>query len=368
MIQKRVEALRAVMQEKNWDACYVNDPINVRYLSDFTGGEAELVITGDKAVLITDSRYTIQAVEETKGVFEVATVGGGWKNIYDKVKTLIDESGAKNLTIEESYVSYKEYKFVEAALDGVTLMDLDGVIARLRQIKDAGELAVMEKAADIGDAAFAYVLQIIKPGMTENEVKNELEHKMKQLGASSTSFETIVASGVRSAMPHGTASEKIIEDGDIVTMDFGCVYEGYCSDMTRTFFVGDPSKRPETEKLTEIYHIVNTARQMAVDAARAGMTGAEVDAIARDYIKEKGYGQYFGHGTGHSVGLEIHEGPNVSPRNDQALPEGVVVTVEPGIYIESLGGVRVEDSVYLTKEGCRYLTNSPRELLIVDNR
>lgn len=368
MIQKRVEALRSVMQEKNWDACYVNHPINVRYLSDFTGGEAELVITANNAVLITDSRYTIQAQEETKGVFEVVTVGGGWKNIYDKVKALTEECGVKTLAIEESFVSHKEYKFVVGTLEGIALADLDGAIAKLREIKDAGELAVMEKAAAIGDAAFSHVLQIIKPGMTENEVKNELEHKMEQLGASATSFETIVASGVRSAMPHGTASEKIIEDGDIVTMDFGCIYEGYCSDMTRTFFVGDPAGRPETKQLTEIYHIVNTARQMAVDAARAGMTGAAVDAIARDYIKEKGYGQYFGHGTGHSVGLEIHESPNVSPRNDQPLPEGVVVTVEPGIYIEGLGGVRVEDSVYLTKDGCRYLTNSPRELLIVDNR
>lgn len=367
MIQKRVNGLRAWMQEKNIEGAYINNPVDVRYLSGFTGGEAELFVSADKAVLITDSRYTIQAGLETKGVYEVVTVGGGWKIIYDKVKELTVVAGVKTLAVEESYLSHKEYKFAAEALEGVALTDLDGAVAKLREIKDAGELAIMEKAAAIGDAAFAHVLQIIKPGMTENEVKNELEHKMKQLGASATSFETIVASGVRSAMPHGTASEKIIEDGDIVTMDFGCIYEGYCSDMTRTFFVGDPSGRPETAQLKEIYEIVNTARQRAADAARAGMTGAEVDAVARDYIKEKGYGDAFGHGTGHSVGLEIHESPNVSPRNGEPLPEGVVVTIEPGIYIEGLGGVRIEDSVYLTREGCRYLTNSPRELLVVEN-
>ena len=368
MIQKRIEGLRAIMQERNWEACYVNNPVNVRYLSDFTGGEAELFITANTATLITDSRYTIQAQEETKGVFQVITVGGGLQSVYDKVKELAEAEQVKTIAIEESYATHKEYKFAEAALNGIVLMDQDGAVAKLREIKDAVELKVMEKAAAIGDEAFAYVLQLIKPGMTENEVKNELEHRMKQLGASATSFETIVASGVRSAMPHGTASEKIIEDGDIVTMDFGCVYQGYCSDMTRTFFVGDPTKRQETKQLTEIYDIVNRARQNAVDAAQAGMTGSQVDAIARDYIKEHGYGQCFGHGTGHSVGLEIHETPNVSPRNTNPLPEGVVVTIEPGIYIEGLGGVRIEDSVYLTQDGCRYLTNSPRELLIVDNR
>ncbi len=219
----------------------------------------------------------------------------------------------------------------------------------------------MKKACEITDQAFSHILTFIKPGVTEIEVANELERYLKTLGASAMSFDTIVASGLRSAMPHGVASDKVIEEGDVVTLDFGCYYQGYSSDMTRTIAVGsiDP-------KLEEIYHVVLDAHNLVNQKAKAGMTGAELDAIARDYISEKGYGQYFGHSLGHGVGLDIHEAPGVNAKNDQPVEVGMVITNEPGIYIEGLGGVRIEDDLVVHPDHVELLNRSPKELIILE--
>lgn len=362
MIQDRLQALRMRGNITAGRAILIQNPVNVRYLSGFTGGEAQLLITLERNILITDFRYTEQATLETCGLYEIERVQGA---LYTLVEELLRRMGISVLLLEEDFITYKEYKGIQNTLSWVTLRDAQGLVQKLRQIKEPEELSLMSRAARIGDQAFAHILTYIRPGITEMQVKHELEYQMKQLGASDVSFETIVASGKRSAMPHGTASEKMLEDGDIVTMDFGCIYQGYCSDMTRTFFVGACENRSETPVLKKIYHIVNTARERAILAAKAGMTGKELDAVARSYIAEQGYGSYFGHGLGHSVGLEIHETPNANLRNEDPLPAGAVITIEPGIYLEGIGGVRIEDMIQIRETDCKVLTAASRELRIL---
>jgi Xaa-Pro aminopeptidase len=227
-------------------------------------------------------------------------------------------------------------------------------------IKTDAEIKILKVAADIADAAFKYILDFIRPGKTELEVSNELEFFMRRAGATSSSFDTIVASGYRSALPHGVASDKVIEIGDIVTMDYGCYYNGYVSDITRTVAVGEPDA-----KLREIYDVVLEAQLRGMAGIKPGLTGKQADAITRDYITEKGYGEYFGHSTGHGIGLEVHEGPGLSKKSDIILEPGMVVTCEPGIYIPGLGGVRIEDDTLITNELNEALTHSTKELIIL---
>ncbi|MBE3570312.1 MAG: aminopeptidase P family protein, partial [Bacillales bacterium] len=219
---------------------------------------------------------------------------------------------------------------------------------------------ILKEAADIADAAFKHILDFIKPGITELEVANELEFFMRKCGATSSSFDTIIASGKRSALPHGVASEKIIEKGDLVTLDYGALYKGYVSDITRTVAVGEPSA-----DLKNIYQIVLEAQLLAVEKIKPGMTGKEADAIARNYIEEKGFGDQFGHSLGHGIGLEVHERPLLSMRSDMVLQPGMVVTVEPGIYVHGLGGVRIEDDTIITSSGNETITHSTKELIIL---
>lgn len=240
------------------------------------------------------------------------------------------------------------------------MVPTSGIVEKLREVKSEEEIVILQQAVNIAEKAYNYILGFIKPGMTEIEVANELDFYMRNLGATGVSFDTIVASGVRSAMPHGVASDKVIEEGDMVTIDFGCYYKGYASDMTRTFAVGDPG-----EKLKEIYAIVQEANRRVTEQAKAGMTGAELDAIARDYITEKGYGPQFGHTTGHGLGLEVHEAPSISFRNEEKLVENNVVTNEPGIYIAGLGGVRIEDDLVIKEDGNLNLMSSPKDLIIL---
>jgi Xaa-Pro aminopeptidase len=225
-------------------------------------------------------------------------------------------------------------------------------------VKTEKELEKMAKAADIADQAFHHIIGYIRPGVTERAVALELEIYMKKLGASALSFETIAASGVRSSMPHGIATDKIIEDGDFLTLDFGCVYDGYCSDMTRTVVVGKA-----TQKQKKIYGVVLEAQIAALNAIREGINGIDVDKIARDVISSRGYGEYFGHGLGHGVGLEVHEEPRLSPTGTKKLLENMVVTDEPGIYIPGFGGVRIEDLIVVKKDGCEVLSKSPKQLI-----
>ncbi|ASZ08004.1 MULTISPECIES: M24 family metallopeptidase [Enterococcus] len=351
----RVEKLRKKMQEENLDSFLVTSPYNLRYLTNFTGTTGLAVITLDKAFFITDFRYTEQAANQAQGFEIIKNVGP----IFDEVADLVKRENLNALAFEETTVSFLEYSVLEEIINA-ELIPVSGMIEELREVKDEEEIAIIEKACSIADMAYDHILKMIRPGMTEIEVANQVDFYMRSLGATSVSFDTIVASGLRSAMPHGVASEKVIEQGDLITLDFGCYYQGYVSDMTRTFAIGDPG-----EKLKEIYQIVLDAQLAVLDAAKPGLTGIQLDAVARDYITKYGYGEAFGHSTGHGIGLEIHEGPNVSSRAEKQFVPGNVITDEPGIYLPGIGGVRIEDDLLITKDGNRVLTHSPKELIIL---
>ncbi|MGV1237417.1 M24 family metallopeptidase [Enterococcus hirae] len=351
----RVEKLRKKMQEENLDSFLITSPYNLRYLTNFTGTTGLAVITLEKAFFITDFRYTEQAAAQAQGFEIIKNVGP----IFEEVADLLQKEGLRELGFEETTVSFLEYSVLEEIIDA-QLIPISGMIEELREIKDEEEIAIIEKACSIADLAYDHILKMIQPGMTEIEVANQLDFYMRSLGASGVSFETIVASGLRSAMPHGVASKKIIEQGDLITIDFGCYYEGYVSDMTRTFAIGDPG-----ERLKEIYQIVLEAQLAVLEVAKPGVTGKQLDAVARDYITKHGYGEAFGHSTGHGIGLEIHEGPNVSVRAEKQFVPGNIITDEPGIYLPGIGGVRIEDDLLITSDGNRVLTHSPKELIIL---
>ncbi|EOS7906413.1 aminopeptidase P family protein [Enterococcus hirae] len=351
----RVEKLRKKMQEENLDSFLITSPYNLRYLTNFTGTTGLAVITLEKAFFITDFRYTEQAAAQAQGFEIIKNVGP----IFEEVADLVQKEGLRELGFEETTVSFLEYSVLEEIIDA-QLIPISGMIEELREIKDEEEIAIIEKACSIADLAYDHILKMIQPGMTEIEVANQLDFYMRSLGASGVSFETIVASGLRSAMPHGVASKKIIEQGDLITIDFGCYYEGYVSDMTRTFAIGDPG-----EQLKEIYQIVLEAQLAVLEVAKPGVTGKQLDAVARDYITKHGYGEAFGHSTGHGIGLEIHEGPNVSVLAEKQFVPGNIITDEPGIYLPGIGGVRIEDDLLITSNGNRVLTHSPKELIIL---
>lgn len=350
------EKILRILQGNRLDAVLISNPYNIRYLSGYSGGTGYLYISREKQAVLTDSRYTIAAKKETEGysVIEVSKSEDYHKAVY---ALLLEEKG-KCLGFEADTVTYSEYQDWAGNLKGIELVGLTDEFTALRQIKQDWELERLREAEAIGDRAFKKILDIIKPGMTELSVAAHLEFIMKQEGAEALSFDTIAASGINSSMPHAVPTEKVIEEGDFLTLDFGCVYKGYCSDMTRTVVVGKADKRQK-----EIYGVVSHAQQSALDFIKADYKGREIDKVARDVIKNAGYGKYFGHGLGHSVGLFIHEEPRLSPNEENVIREGMVVTVEPGIYIPDFGGVRIEDMVVVTKEGIINLTASPKELI-----
>lgn len=352
---EKINKLRAAFKEYGIDGMLITNPFNRRYMAQFTGTSGVVLISEEKALFITDFRYLEQASKECEGYEIVQHTGPIQEKVAEEVKRL----GITKLGMEQDDVSYGLYKVYEKLINA-QLVPLSGVVEKIRLIKNEQEIKILKEAADIADAAFKHILDFIKPGVTELEVANELEFFMRKIGATSSSFETIVASGYRSAMPHGVASEKVIEKGDFVTLDFGAYYKGYCSDITRTIAVGNPD-----EKLKEIYNIVLEAQMKGIEEIKAGLKGKEADAITRDYIKAKGYGDYFGHSTGHGLGLEIHEGPTLSSRSENILEPGMVVTVEPGIYLPGLGGVRIEDDIVITENGNKLLTHSAKELIIL---
>ncbi|REC32150.1 peptidase M24 family protein [Enterococcus pseudoavium] len=351
----RIEKLRALMKKEVIDGYLVTSSANLRYLTNFTGTAGMAFITLDQAFFITDFRYTEQASEQVQGMTILQHQG----DIVGEIIKLMDKESVNVLGFEDAFMTYAEYSIFEEVIDA-ELAPASGLIEKLREQKDEGEIAIIQKACAIADEGFEHVLKMIRPGMTEIEVANQLDFFMRSLGATGTSFDTIVASGARSALPHGVASEKMIEQGDLITLDFGCVYQGYVSDITRTFAIGDPG-----QQLKDIYQIVLAAQQKVLEVAQAGVTGAQLDAVARDVITEAGYGEAFGHSTGHGIGLEIHEGPNVSQSNEVRLMTGNVITDEPGIYLAGLGGVRIEDDLVILAEGNRVLTHSPKELIIL---
>lgn len=327
---------------------------NLRYLTGFTGSSAYTLVGEDFQYFISDFRYTEQVKLQVKGFEYIERT----TTIVNVLKELIEKHNIKSIGFDKK-ILYAEYEMYNNGLE-CELIPLNNVMEDLRISKTNEEVEILKEACDIADKAFDFILTVIEPGMTEREVAIKLENHMVELGAEGASFDTIVASGYRGAMPHGVASDKVIEEGELVTLDFGCFYKGYSSDMTRTIAVGNVS-----DELKEIYEITLEAQKRGVAAAKAGMTGKELDAVCRDYITERGYGDRFNHGTGHGLGLEVHELPSVSKLNEKPLVEGACVTIEPGIYIPGLGGVRIEDDIVLTKDGCIVLNKSPKELIVL---
>ncbi len=352
----RLENLRQKMKTEGIDAYLSLVPENRRYLSGFTGSTATLLILPEQTFLLTDFRYIEQANQEAVD-FAVVKIGN------DLFVSLAELSlDVKRLGFEGDYLNFVDYCRLQEALPQTELVSLPNLVTDLRSVKDLTEISLIRDAVRIADEAWAIMLNSIKIGQTEEEIALELEFAMRRAGASGPSFDFIVASGRRSALPHGRASSKTIQKGEFLTIDFGAIYQGYCSDITRTVILGEPNDRQ-----IEIYELVLRANQAGIEALKPGLKGKQVDAIARNVIKEAGFGEFFGHGLGHSVGLGVHEGPNLNLREERLLEPGMVVTVEPGIYLPDWGGVRIEDMVLITEQGCEVLTRSPKNLTVISN-
>lgn len=352
---ERIKKLREYMSEHNMDAVWVTKPEDIRYYAGFTGSEGSALITHTDCFFFADFRYTKQASTQCIG-YEIKSVSFD-KNTYSYLKELVKG----RLGFEDESMSVSQYMQLCSAVDESRLVPLKNALTVLRAVKFEDEIEEIRGAAAIADKGFDYVLSIVKPGMTEKELALELEFFMRRQGASGLSFETIVASGIRSSMPHGVASDKVIEANDMLTLDFGCIYNGYCSDMTRTFIVGKASERQK-----ELYHIVLDAQLQVLDAIKAGASCRALDAISRDVIGKAGYADFYGHGLGHGVGLEIHELPVLNPKSDFILEKNMVITDEPGIYLPDFGGVRIEDLILVTEDGYELLSHSPKELIEIN--
>ncbi len=346
-LQRRLDGLGV-------DGMLVTKAKNRLYLSGFTGSAGALVITKKGMSLVTDFRYTEQAAAQAHG-FTVITHGPG--GYYKQTIEEAIKLGAKKLGFEAADMSVEEYHFFQSAAEDLELVAVKGAVEQMRAVKDSTELDKIRKACAMTDRLFDFVLGFIKPGMREEELAIEMDIWMIRHGMNS-SFGTIVASGHRGALPHGRASSKVMESGELVTMDFGGFLDGYTSDMTRTVCLGKADAKQK-----EIYSIVLESQLAGVKAARAGLTGKEVDSVSRQVIESKGYGQYFGHGLGHGVGLEVHEEPRFSVTDANEIKPGMVLSVEPGIYLPGWGGVRIEDLVVITDGEAEVLYRAPKHLI-----
>ncbi|HMK55621.1 MAG TPA: Xaa-Pro peptidase family protein [Dissulfurispiraceae bacterium] len=351
----RIEGLRAVMRAKKVDAMLVLNLRNVRYLTGFTGSSAFVFVTRDRSFFYTDFRYKEQAEAEVKCCELGLEKGKRARLIGDLIKKL----GPKNLGFESS-ISFDFYQSMHKL--PLTLLPLEGAVEKLRLVKDSRELKNIEEATRRAEEAFIAIKPRIKPGVTERSIALRLEEELKKRGCRRIPFDIIVASGRHSSMPHAGQTDKKIEKGDFVIIDWGGEAGGYYSDMTRTLLMAGP----DVERKKQIYDIVDRARKRAIAAVREGRKSSEIDAAARQYIKDAGYGDYFGHGTGHGIGLDVHEAPRISWAGRETLLSGMVFSIEPGIYLPGLGGVRIEDLVLVEGGKGRTLTKLDRRLEIID--
>ena len=349
----RIVRLRAAMEQNGLDAVILKSVTAIRYFSGFTSVDASVLITKNRSVLLTDFRYTIQAKAQAGDCCEIIEVGAKHNELLGDI---IKEENVSRLGFEEDFLSYAGYQAYEKF--GVELVPFAKELHHLRIVKTQDEIENLQKAQAMADEAFAELLKVVRPGMTERRVAAELEYICAKLGSEGPSFETIIGSGPNGAMCHAVPGERQLQEGDLVVVDFGCLYHGYHSDMTRTFAVGKVDPFAE-----EIYNIVREAQSRALDALKPGITGKELDAIARDYITEKGYGECFGHSLGHGFGLLIHEEPRASVTGDTVFEEGMTITIEPGIYIEDKFGVRIEDCCVVTKDGKLNFAHATKELM-----
>ncbi len=352
----KIDKLKKLRVEKELDAIMITSKKNRFYFSKFTGTAGTIIVTNSKNFFITDFRYIDQAKEQTEGL-EIIEIN---KNKNLNLINFFNDHKLNKIGFEDGDLSYKNFQGLKDIDSGKKYFPLSDEINEFRRIKDDEEIDAIKEAIRITDQAFKKIIEFIKPGMKEKEVAAELEYYLRKLGGEGPSFDFIVASGKRSALPHGVASDKIIETGDFIVLDFGTYYKGYCSDMTRTVVVGEPD-----EKQIEIYNIVLKAHLKVIDKIRPGMTGQEADQIAREVIEKAGYEDSFRHGLGHSLGIELHEYPRLSTTSEAVLKQGMIITDEPGIYIPNWGGVRIEDDLLITDDGCKSLNKSKKELIII---
>lgn len=353
--QTRLDGLRGYLHRSGLDAVVVTDRPNIRYLSGFTGSDGVAVISPDGAWFLTDSRYISQAGEQATDFTVIE-----YRRKFEESATFLTAQGFRRCGCEDTSLTVAQHAALKEHLSGVELVPVGGEIARFRSVKDFAEIDMLRSVASLVSRSFLTFLAEVRPGIRERDLALKLEWAMRSAGVDDKSFDFIVASGLRGALPHGAASEKLIEAGELVTFDFGGVMNGYCSDETVTVMVGAPDQQQR-----DVYRIVKEAHIRAIDAVKPGAACREIDAVARDHIAAAGYGEFFGHGLGHGVGLDVHEKPTLSPRSDETLAEGMVVTVEPGIYIPGWGGVRIEDTVVVTRDGCECLTQVPKELRVL---
>jgi len=352
---ERISRLRALIERLDLDGVLVTSSSNVRYISGFTGSEGTCLVTKKEAMFFTDSRYTIQAGDETEG-FEVHTFLEKAPYISEHIRKL----GLTRLGMESVYMPYGEWRNYSEAFKPIEIAPLQKEIDHLRMIKEPEEIELIREAIAISEKAFLKAVAQIKPGAVEKDVALTLEFEQKRSGASGVPFEIIIASGYRGALPHGIASDKKIEKGEMVVIDFGAVYQGYCSDQTCTLGVGAID-----DEAREIYRIVLDAQRKAIDAAKPGMDVVDLDKTARDHIEAKGYGKLFGHGLGHGLGLDVHEDPRISRLGKGVIEKGMIFSIEPGIYIEGRLGIRIEDLVLATDHGVEVLTTLDKRLTVI---
>jgi Xaa-Pro aminopeptidase len=356
----RLAKLQKTVRDHGLDALLITHLPNIHYLIGYTGSNGMLVVPAQgKPHFFTDFRYKYQVKIE---------VAGAKISIVDREKQLLDAFVEKQLFGDFDAVGFEEYRcpyhvydFLRKKFRHLKLVPKREMVESMTMVKTDDEIGAIRKAVAIGDEVFAKVVDMIKPGVAEREIAAEISYHTRKFGAEGDAFEVIVASGERTALPHGRATDKKIKKGEMVTLDFGCRYKGFNSDMTRTVAVG----KVPTE-LQKIYEIVRVAQQRAIERAKPGMNGRELDNIARDYITLHGYGSKFGHSTGHGLGIEVHEIPMIAQRGERFLLEpGQIITIEPGIYVEGVGGVRIEDDVLITNDGVEVLNKSPKELLVL---
>ncbi len=353
----RIEKIREVLRARGLDAIILSDPKNRHYATGFRSSAGAVYISQNEAVFYTDFRY-IEAARASVKEVEVREIETG-RSYADVIVPLVEADKAHTVALEDDCLTFADYMSWSKSLKAEVVPQKD-LMNELRAIKTPDELENIIAAQRIAETALEEIFNDIRPGVTEREIAARLTYLMLHHGAENMSFDPIVVSGTNSSKPHGVPSDKPIEAGDFVTMDFGCIYNGYCSDMTRTIAVGTA-----TDEMCHVYETVLKAQLAGMEIAKAGVTGREVDGAGRKIITDAGFGDYFGHGFGHGVGLFIHETPTVSFRNDKPLPAGAVVTAEPGIYLPGKFGVRIEDMLYLTADGNQVLTLAPKNLLIL---
>ena len=349
--------LQRMLLEAPYDALVLTSEISRRYATGFHSTAGVVYLSAKQAVFYTDFRY-VEAARAAVTEFEVREIGGG-QSYTAAVNELIGQDGVKEIALEDKMLTYAEYMSWSSALHA-TVVRLEDGVERLRICKEDDEVGKIVAAQRIAEQALEEVLNDIKVGATEKEIAARLTYLMLHYGAENMSFDPIVVSGANTSKPHGVPTEKEIQAGDFVTMDFGCIVDGYCSDMTRTVAVGHV-----TDEMQTVYDTVLNAQLAGIACCKAGVTGRDVDAAARRVIADAGYGDAFGHGFGHGVGLEIHEAPTAGQRGKAPLPAGSIITAEPGIYLPGRFGVRIEDMLYVIEDGCIDLTEAPKGLMVL---